>query len=195
MPGGGGDHKSARATFDARAREANVVQLHLRGITFEQIGQQLGIDRSTASKAWDRAIERLPAADVEAMRKAQGERIELMRQKVWGAISGRRDANGQVVLPSTDQLNDLIDRALKIERHEALLWGLDAPTRSAIVSAVAGQALTDAEVDIRLARLTPEEQELFMKLVAKMEGRWLEPVAIEESSIETTATAVEPKPL
>jgi DNA-binding CsgD family transcriptional regulator len=188
MPGGGGDHKSGRATFDARAREMNVLQLHLRGVTFEQIGQQLGIDKSTAAKAWHRVLKRLPAADVEAMRKAQGERIDLMRQKIWAEISGRRDASGKVVPPTTDQIYEGIDRALKIERHAALLFGLDAPTKSAIVSVVAGQAVSDEELDIRLARLTPEEQETFMKLVAKMEGRWVEPAAIEEGSIETTAT-------
>ena len=34
-----------------------------------------------------------------------------------------------------------------------------------------------------------------MKLVAKMEGRWVEPVAIEEDTIETTATPVKSKRL
>jgi hypothetical protein len=36
------------SVFDAKASGANVVQLHLRGVNFEQIGQQLGIDRTTS---------------------------------------------------------------------------------------------------------------------------------------------------
>jgi hypothetical protein len=31
-----------------------------------------------------------------------------------------------------------------------------------------------------------------MKLVAKLKDRWVEPPAIEEGSIETTATTIEP---
>jgi DNA-binding CsgD family transcriptional regulator len=41
-----------------------VVELCLRGATFEQIGRQLNIDRSTAYKAWQRTLKRLPTADV-----------------------------------------------------------------------------------------------------------------------------------
>jgi hypothetical protein len=42
----------------------------------------------------------------------------------------------------------------------------------------------------QLARLTPEEQAEFMRLTAKMQGRWVEPPAIEDQgvTVETTAT-------
>ena len=54
-----------------------------------------------------------------------------------------------------------------------------------------GQTVSEEELEIRMARLTPAEQALFMKLVAKLEGRWLEPIVIEDSSIETTATTAQ----
>ena len=138
-------------------------------------------------------LKRLPAADVEAMREAQGERADLVRQKIWAEISGRRDSSGKVVLPTTEQLNDLMDRALKIDRAR----GDPFRTRRAgqVCNRFCGRGPSAEEIDIRLARLTPPaEQNAFMKLVAKMEGRWVEPVAIEDGSIETTATAVKPKP-
>ena len=60
-----------------------------------------------------------------------------------------------------------------------------------VAAAVVGQAISDEELDIQLARLTPAERETFMMLVAKLQGRWVEPPAIEDaSSVETTATAV-----
>jgi hypothetical protein len=81
---------------------------------------------------------------------------------------------------------------IRLARHEAMLFGMDEPTKAQIVSAVAGQEVSEEELDIRMARLTPAEQDLFMKLVAKLEGRWLEPVVIEETdSVEITATTVQ----
>jgi DNA-binding CsgD family transcriptional regulator len=193
MSGGGGDHKSSRATFEARAREAKIVQLRLRGASFEQIGQKLGINKSTATKAWHRVLRRLPAADLEELRKAQGERITLLLQKAWGEFSGRRDSSGDLVLPTVDQVNDLIASALKIERHEAIIFGLDAPTKSAVVSAIVTHTIGDDELDNQLGRLTTAEQEKYMELVAKMEGRLVGPEPVEQASIETTATTVKPK--
>jgi len=46
-------------------------------------------------------------------------------------------------------------------------------------------------LNIRLARLTPEECDTFMMLTRKMEGRRVAPTAIEEGSVETTATTVQ----
>jgi len=86
----------------------------------------------------------------------------------------------------------LISQVIRLSRHEAMLCGMDETTKAQIVSAVVGQAaISEAELDVRMARLTPEEQDLFMKLVAKLEGRWVEPVVIEESSVETTATTAQ----
>jgi hypothetical protein len=49
----------------------------------------------------------------------------------------------------------------------------------------------DEELDIQLARLTEDEKDEFMRLTAKLQGRWVEPPALEAGSIETTATTVQ----
>jgi hypothetical protein len=86
----------------------------------------------------------------------------------------------------------LVGRLLNVEQHEADLYGLYAAKKSEVMpAAIVGQSISDEEVDIRLARLTPEERDTFMMLVQKMEGRWVEPPAIEEGSIEATATTVQ----
>jgi hypothetical protein len=55
---------------------------------------------------------------------------------------------------------------------------------------VTGLTISEEELDIRLARLTPDERTEFMRLTAKMEGRWVEPPMIEDQgvTVETTAT-------
>jgi hypothetical protein len=86
----------------------------------------------------------------------------------------------------------LIGQAIRLSRHEAMLVGMDEPTKAQIVGEVAGQEVSEEELNIRMARLTPAERDTFMMLIAKMDGRWVEPpVVVEESSVETTATTVQ----
>jgi hypothetical protein len=189
VPRGGGDHSSRAATLAARERERNVVELCLRGATFEQIGRQLNIDRSTAYKAWGRALKRLPKADVEAMRKMESERIRDLRFRVWNELAGRPDPNdpAKTVRPEPGLVIDLVDKAIKIARHEARLFGLDTSSTQQVVSTVVGQPISDEELDQGLARLTEQERDTFMMLLQKLQGRWVEP---PPSSIETTASVV-----
>jgi hypothetical protein len=188
MPGGGGDHSSRAATIAVRERERNIVALYVRGGSFAQIARQLGADESTVRKAWHRALKRLPKPDVDAMRLMASERIAAMRQKIWGELAGRPDPNDRTkTIPSDIPVTELIDRALKIDRHEAVLFGLDAPSKQQVASTVVGQPISDAELDAGLARLSEEEREQFMMLLQKLEGRWVEP---PPPSIETTALPV-----
>ena len=70
------------------------------------------------------------------------------------------------------------------------MYGLYAPNKADFVAHVTRQSIDDEELDIRLARLTEDERPEFMRLCAKMEGRWVEPPA---ESIDSTAVAqIEP---
>jgi hypothetical protein len=199
MPGGGGDHSSRGAIVAIRERERQVVQAVIRGLTFGEIARQLGMgDESTARKAFNRAIKRFPPSDVELLRKLQSERLNDARRRIYSGLAGRErevpdPANpGQtkrvLVQPTLDEVNAPVDRILKIEAHEADLYGLYAPKKSETVSAIIGQPISDEELDRQLARLTEEEQETFMMLLQKLQGRWVEPPA--PPSIETTASLV-----
>jgi len=172
-----------------RERERNIVALSVRGGTFAQIARQLGLDESTVRKAWHRALKRWPKPDVEAMRLMASERIAAMREKIWGELADRPDPNDSAKTISSDiPVTELIDRALKIYRHEAVLFGLDAPSKQQVASTVIGQPISDEELDRQLARLTEEELDTFMRLTAKLQGRWVEPPP--PPSIETTAWVV-----
>ena len=194
MPGGGGDHSSRGAIVAARERERQVVQLVIRGLAWGEIARQLGMgDESTARKAFNRAIKRIPAKDVELLRKLQSERLNDARRRVYTELAGRQEQvpdptnPGQMktvtVRPTIEEVYAGVDRIVKIENREANLYGLDAPKKSEVMAAVTGQAISDEEIDIQLARLTPDEQVEFMRLTQKMQGRWVEPPAIEDDSV------------
>jgi hypothetical protein len=87
-----------------------------------------------------------------------------------------------------------VSQAIRLARHEAMVFGLDSPSKNQIHSSIVGERTSDEELDIMLARLTPDEQDQFMILVRKMESRYVEPPAIEDDigSIVTTAIAVAP---
>jgi hypothetical protein len=86
--------------------------------------------------------------------------------------------------PSLELLNGLIGTALRIEAREARLFGLDAPTKQQIspTPAAFGQAISDEELERQWNRLTPEEQDKFMILLAKPQGRWVEPWPFETTA-------------
>lgn len=191
----GGDYTSRAATVAVRERERQVLSLYIRGVNFIQIGRQLQIDESTARKAFNRLVKRLPKADVELLRKLETERIADMRQRLWSEMAGRPDPADptKTIRPDPGTVRELIDSAIKVGRHEAAIFGMDAPNKSEMVGTIGVQTLTPEELDIQLARLTAEEQDLFMMLLAKMQGRWVEqppPVIEDQGSVETTATTV-----
>ncbi len=199
MPGGGGDHSSRGAIVAARERERQVVQLVIRGLTWGEIARQLGMgDESTARKAFNRAIKRFPPADVELLRKLQSERLNDARRRVYTELAGRQEPDpanpGQMrtIRPTIDEVYNGVDRIVRIEIREANLYGLDAPKKSDILSTVMGQEVSDEVLDEQLARLTAAERQTFMMLVAKMQGRFVEPPAIQDqgTTVETTASAV-----
>jgi hypothetical protein len=191
---------SREAIMAAHERERQVVQLFIRGLAWVEIGRQLGISDNGAKKAFDRAVKRVPAKEIEMLRKLQSERLNDARRRVYAELAGRQeqvpdpDHPGQTktttVRPSVEEVYAGVDRIVKIEIREANLYGLDAPKKAEAFPAVTGQVISDEELDIQLARLTEEKKDTFMMLVAKMQGRWVEPPVIDEGSVETTAASV-----
>jgi hypothetical protein len=200
---GGGNRRSREAIVAAHERERQVLQLFLRGLTWVEIARQIGLTgESGARAAFDRAVKRVPAKDVELLRKLQSERLNDARRRVYSELAGRQEEvpdpehPGQMktitVRPTIEEVYAGVDRIMKIETREANLYGLDAPRKSEVMAAVTGQAISDEEIDIQLARLTPEEQAEFMRLTAKMQGRWVDPPAIDDRgvTVETAGTTI-----
>jgi hypothetical protein len=171
-----------------------VVQLRIRGLTFEAIGKRLNLTRQAAHLLYKRALNLTPKADVEEMRKLEAERIADLRQRIWSELAGRPDPAdpNRTLRPDPETLADLVRTAIRISRHEALVFGLDAPSKAEVVAAFSGQPVSDEELERQWNRLTSEEQDQFMVLLAKLQGRWVEPRALEDGAVETTAEVIGP---
>jgi len=124
---------------DTAARYREVVRLRMVGLTFDDIAEQTGYsDRSGAKRAYDIALERWAVETVEQQRIVQTERLDDLWRRVFREI-----ARGDL---------DQVDRALRIEKRRAELWGLDAPKQHE-VAGVGGGALRTDVGDMLLARL------------------------------------------
>jgi hypothetical protein len=145
--------------------------------------------------AFGRAVKRIPPKDRHLLRKMQSERFADYRRRLFGELAGREKSDpanpGQkvVVRPEVAEVDALVARLAAIDRQEADLYGLNAK-RSDEPTIVVNQPISEEEMDIQLARLTEAEKDTLMMLVAKMQGRWVEPPSLEEGSIETTATTM-----
>src|SRR5260221_7820525 len=185
----GGNRMSREAIMATHERERQAVQLFIRGLAWVEIGRQLGISDVGAKKAFDRAVKRFPKKDVEQATHLQRERLNDARRRVYTELAGRQEPDpenpGQMrtVRLSPDEGFRGVDRIVRIEEREATLLGLNAPKKSEEVSAVAGQAVSDEEIDIWLGRLTAQDQETFMMLMAKAQGRWVAPPGIEDQGV------------
>jgi hypothetical protein len=135
------------ATAEQRRR---VVELRLRGMTFEAIGAAIGRDASSAHRAYYGALAAIPERVASEERKAMLERLELLRRNAW-TLYKRDPAAALAVL-------------LRIEERHARLLGLDPKPAAVEVNMLGsdGGAISialarDIARDIEAAaNLTPE---------------------------------------
>jgi DNA-binding CsgD family transcriptional regulator len=177
----------------AAERRRQVSQLRLRGLTFEAIGKQLGISRNLAYKHYRRGLRLIPAAAVDEMRNLEGERITDARRRIYTELAGRPNPKfpndpTKTIRPSPRLVLRLIDTVLKISHHEALLYGLYAP-RNVQAKSPPVQPVSDDELDRQLARLTDAEQDEFMRLHRKMDGRGVDLGPEDDYEVEARAAA------
>jgi hypothetical protein len=180
---------SPEARIKAAEHRRQVVLMRIRGLPFEAIGRQLGFSKVAAYNHYKKAVETTPKADIEELRKLEAERIADLRQRLWTDLAGKPDPNDpkKTIRPEGETLATLVNAAIRLSRHEAMVFGLDTASKNELVASVVGQTLSDEELARQWDRLTLEEQDHFMRLLAKLQGRWVEP---QPSSIETTATPV-----
>lgn len=107
-----------RTTAADRRRQA--MQLRTQGLSFQRIGDALGISRQSAHKHVQRALAELARETEQAVRELralESERLDRALAVIWPQVeAGHLGA---------------IDRMLRIGERRARLLGLDAPTRIA----------------------------------------------------------------
>jgi hypothetical protein len=72
------------------------------------------------------------------MRKIECERIADLRARLWAEMNGRPDSNDPSIIrkPSPKVMGDLIDSAIRLSQHEAMILGMDVQPRDALAAAV-----------------------------------------------------------
>jgi hypothetical protein len=152
LAGRGGNRSSPEVRLAAAEHQRQVVLLRIRGIPFEAIGKQLDMTKQAAHALYKKALKLTPKADVEEMRKLEAERIADLRQRLWARLAGRPDANdpSKTIPPTNEELVALVGQVIRLARHEAMVFGLDAPSKTGVAAGLMGQAIDKEEIDIRL---------------------------------------------
>lgn len=180
MPNPNQDARSGRGkyirTTETAERDAEAARLRTQGFTYQQIGDQLGMTKTTAHKACMRALSDIVREPAEDLLKVELERLDAQLVRLNSLEAAARKVlqarhitvnNGHIIYhPGTEQpMEDdgpvlaAIDRLVKIEaarnqnsERRAKLLGLDAALKvEATVHEVSQQ-------DIELAELIRETQ-------------------------------------
>lgn len=97
------------------ARRAEALQLRLAGLSYEAIGERLGINGHAASQMINRSLDRAEAQGVHQLRAEENARLDRAQMAIWGdVIQGDLKAIGVF---------------LSISNMRAKLNGLYAPTQ------------------------------------------------------------------
>lgn len=97
-------------------RETQVIDLRRQGLTFDQIAEAVGYTTAGGAKhAYDRAMKRIIAPDVEQIRVVEADRLDIAQAAIWG----------RVVVGDLPAITTLI----RIMERRAKLLGLDMPIK------------------------------------------------------------------
>lgn len=135
----------------ARQRDAMVLNLKIRGDTWQEIADQMGFaNHSMALRCWKRAINRHEEELVVEYRLLDGARLEAL----WKLMFAKAQSGNHLA----------VDRCLLILERRAKLYGLDAPLRSRIEVTGADQLLDAVEA------LERSNRDMEHRIAAQMAG-------------------------
>jgi hypothetical protein len=142
------DHRAAKRA-EVAERRTKAIRLHLAGLTFQQIADQLGYSsRQVAGKDVARALEELKAEQHKAAEEWRAVELARLDQALAVAIRVMNEqhvahSGGSIVMrvvdgeevPVVDNGPSLaaVDRVVKISESRRKLLGLDAPAKQEIV--------------------------------------------------------------
>ena len=101
--------------------DTEALRLRSRGYTYQQIADNMGCSKPTAFERVKRALAAIPAEAAEEYRRLENDRLDTLQ-----AIAMHEAV--------TKKSMQAIDRVLHIMDRRAKLLGLDAPTRTEIIT-------------------------------------------------------------
>jgi len=124
---------------DTIAQDWRAWDLRCQHLTYREIGAELGVDRSTAYDAVQRAAQMIPTEGAVVTKQAMLDEMDRMSRHLWRVVERQRSDDG----PGLQAIAQL----LRVQERKARLMGLDAPTRRA-VDVITHDALMDAVADM-----------------------------------------------
>lgn len=134
------DHRPPEQREESRERRAEVMRLRRTGMTFERIGERLGITKQAVHKLYTKTLAEIPADEVETYRAEQAARLDALLEQANEVLAAKHVVvqHGKVVmhdgapLPDRGPILDAIKTVLDIESRRAKLLGLDTPVKQSL---------------------------------------------------------------
>ncbi|MEI5100310.1 hypothetical protein RB200_19505 [Streptomyces sp. PmtG] len=138
-------------TIETARRDAQAAELRAHGLTYRQIGQELGIDQHSAVDACRRAVREAVDGAGKNLINLEVVRLEAMYDEVLDILHREHYvvSHGQIVRDDTgaplrdDEMKlKAVDRALRTRESFRRLLGLDAPSRVSVDAEKLGREIT-----------------------------------------------------
>lgn len=121
--------------------DADALRLRSKGLTYRQIGSQMGVEGSTARDRCIRALNAITQDAADEYRKLELERLDALEQRaneVLTALHVFVSQGGKIVYDGAEKLIDhgptlqAIGSLLRIQERRSKLLGLDAPVKQSV---------------------------------------------------------------
>src|ERR1700722_21627 len=119
--GGGGDTHTPQARLDIARREEQIVALRLRHIPFAAIARTVGVNKSNAIRAFNKALRRNTDQDISTHHRSELAELDAQQAKLWTVVDNPKE--------SSKNLTAAINAMNRIHVRRARLLGWAAPTK------------------------------------------------------------------
>jgi hypothetical protein len=121
----GGDTSSPAAKQRTAERDKQILEMRLRGATFEMIAGRLGMHPKGVSKAYYRELANIPKPERELLRKEHKERLEEREARLFGLDAPQKLDVDSTVTADQDKkiarLEQVVEKMTDDERTQFLL--------------------------------------------------------------------------
>src|ERR1700676_3337982 len=119
--GRGGDTHTPQARVDIARREEQIVALRLRHIPFAAIARTVGVNKSNAIRAFNKALRRNTDQDIATHHRSELAELDAQQAKLWTVVDNNKVSEKNLIAA--------INAMNRIHIRRAHLLGLDAPTK------------------------------------------------------------------
>src|SRR3984957_19406360 len=119
--GGGGDTHTPQARLDIARREEQIVALRLRHIPFAAIARTVGVNKSNAIRAFNKALRRNTDQDISTHHRSELAELDAQQAKLWTVVDNPKESSKNLIA-AVNAMN-------RIHIRPARLLGVDAPQK------------------------------------------------------------------